>query len=264
MARVEQSVEQGTWLLEESTRKRPPASVARSLVQVVSNRVPVRLLNTLPEPVTVYGGTEIATLEQVTVPVATERTVTSVGDTPIDERKWELLSSLVGEARADISAEERDKFLARAPLTSMKVAYPLQLVAMDILGQFPESYAGNSYILVVADYFTTWTEAYPIGNQEATTVAKKLTGEFFFRFLHLSNSTPTRDVILSPKLSQRSASCCPLRNPGRHLTTPNLMVSWRGVIAHFSLCCLPQLPSSHISGRTIYYACVWHTTLVYT
>ena len=38
---------------------------------------------------------------------------------------------------------------ARAPLTSIKTGYPLQLVAMDILGPFPESPAGNSYILVV-------------------------------------------------------------------------------------------------------------------
>ena len=64
----------------------------------------------------------------------------------------------------------------------MKTGYLLQLVAMDILGPFPESEAGNSYILVVTDYFTRWTEAYPIPNQEATTVAKKLTDEFFFRF----------------------------------------------------------------------------------
>ena len=35
---------------------------------------------------------------------------------------------------------------------------------------------------MVADYFTRWTEAYPIPNQEATTVAKKLVDQFFFRF----------------------------------------------------------------------------------
>ena len=70
----------------------------------------------------------------------------------------------------------------RAPLTSINTGYPLQTVAMDILGPFPESRAGNTHILVVADYFTRWMEAYPIPNQEATTVAKKLTEEFFFRF----------------------------------------------------------------------------------
>lgn len=58
----------------------------------------------------------------------------------------------------------------------------MQLVAMDIVGPFPESPAGNVYVLVVADYFTRWTEAYSIPNQEATTVASKLVNEFFFRF----------------------------------------------------------------------------------
>ena len=58
----------------------------------------------------------------------------------------------------------------------------MQLVAVDILGLLLESEVGNSYILVAADYFTLWVEAYPIPNQEATTVAKKLTDELFFRF----------------------------------------------------------------------------------
>ena len=70
----------------------------------------------------------------------------------------------------------------RAPLQSIKTGYPLQLVAMDIMGPFPESEAGNTHILVVADYFTRWTEDYAIPNQEAVTVAKKLTEEFFLRF----------------------------------------------------------------------------------
>ena len=64
----------------------------------------------------------------------------------------------------------------------IKVGSPMQLVSIDILGPLPESDAGNTHILVVGDYFTRWMEAYPIPNQEATTVAKKLTDEFFFRF----------------------------------------------------------------------------------
>ena len=71
---------------------------------------------------------------------------------------------------------------ARAPLHSVKVGYPMRLVAVDILGPFPETESGNKYILVVSDYFTKWIEAYPIENQEAITVAKKLVEEFFFRF----------------------------------------------------------------------------------
>ena len=36
--------------------------------------------------------------------------------------------------------------------------------------------------MVVGDYFTKWTEAYPIPNQEAITIARKLVDEFVCRF----------------------------------------------------------------------------------
>jgi transposase InsO family protein len=58
----------------------------------------------------------------------------------------------------------------------------MQLVAVDIMGPLLESKEGNSYILVVADYFTRWSEAFAIPNQEASTVAQLLTDKVFFRF----------------------------------------------------------------------------------
>ena len=70
----------------------------------------------------------------------------------------------------------------KAPLHSISVGNPMQLVAVDLLGPFPQSPAGNSYILVAADYFTKWSEAYPLPNMEAVTVAAALTNEMFFRF----------------------------------------------------------------------------------
>lgn len=70
----------------------------------------------------------------------------------------------------------------RAPLQPIIASHPMQLVAVDIVGPFPESESGNTYILVVADYFTRYTEAYPLPNQEATTVANKLVDEFFLRY----------------------------------------------------------------------------------
>ena len=70
----------------------------------------------------------------------------------------------------------------RAKLTNILPSYPLQLVAVDLLGPLPESSQKNSYVLVVSDYFTRWTEAYALPNQEAGTVAKKLVDEFLFRF----------------------------------------------------------------------------------
>ena len=70
----------------------------------------------------------------------------------------------------------------RAPLVSVQPGYPLERVALDILGPLPESDLGNRYIMVVGDYFTKWTEAYPIPNQEAITIARKLVDEFVCRF----------------------------------------------------------------------------------
>ena len=71
---------------------------------------------------------------------------------------------------------------ARAPLVSSHAGYPLERVAVDIMGPLPTTEAGNKYIMVVSDYFTKWTEAYAIPNQEALTVATKLVDEFLCRF----------------------------------------------------------------------------------
>ena len=71
---------------------------------------------------------------------------------------------------------------SRSPLVTVQPGYPLKRVALDILGPLPESDSGNKYIMVVGDYFTKWTEAYPIPNQEAVTVTRKLVDEFVSRF----------------------------------------------------------------------------------
>ena len=70
----------------------------------------------------------------------------------------------------------------RAPLGTVTAGYPTQVMAVDLVGPLPQSPNGNSYILVVGDYFTRWMEALPIPNQEATTVASKLVDEIFLRF----------------------------------------------------------------------------------
>ena len=105
----------------------------------------------------------------------------------------------------------------RAPLVSIQVGHPMQLVATDIVGPFPESTSGNSYVLVAADYFTRWVEAYPIPCQEAAVVAKKLVDEMFCRF-----SPP--EQLLSDQgrqfESQLLAEVCKIMGIQKSRTTP--------------------------------------------
>ena len=80
------------------------------------------------------------------------------------------------------ASRERPTRQPRAPLRTYNVGSPLERVALDVLGPLPVSDRGNKYILVVGDYFSKWTEAYAIPNQEATTVARVLVEEFVARF----------------------------------------------------------------------------------
>ena len=70
----------------------------------------------------------------------------------------------------------------RAPMKTCVAERPMQRVAIDILGPLTTSEQGNKYIIIVADYFTKWTEAYAVPNHKAATVAQKVVCEFFARF----------------------------------------------------------------------------------
>ncbi|KRZ81840.1 Gypsy retrotransposon integrase-like protein 1 [Trichinella sp. T8] len=56
----------------------------------------------------------------------------------------------------------------RPPMESIVVGNPMEIVAVDILGPVPRSKNGNSYIMVVTDYFTRWVEAYELPKQLAS------------------------------------------------------------------------------------------------
>ena len=62
------------------------------------------------------------------------------------------------------------------------VGSPMDRIAIDILGPLPVTEAGNKYILIAADYFTKWVEAFSLPNQEARTIADVLVKEFVCRF----------------------------------------------------------------------------------
>ena len=83
---------------------------------------------------------------------------------------------------------------------------PMQIVAVDIIGPFPQSESGNLYILVASDYFTRWVEAFPIPNQEARTVAKILVNDMFLDFPLQNSCTQTKAGSLNLNSLQKCAS----------------------------------------------------------
>ena len=80
------------------------------------------------------------------------------------------------------AARKPSKNQRKARLGQYRVGEPMERIAIDILGPLPKSSDGNKYIMIVADYFTKWAEAYAIPNQEAVTIASKLVNEFITRF----------------------------------------------------------------------------------
>ncbi|CAC5382458.1 unnamed protein product [Mytilus coruscus] len=61
----------------------------------------------------------------------------------------------------------------KAPMKQYLVCAPWERMAIDILGPLPCSVNNNRYLMVVQDYFSKWTEAIPIPDTEAVTVANK-------------------------------------------------------------------------------------------
>ena len=58
----------------------------------------------------------------------------------------------------------------------------MERIAIDLTGRLPWTRSGNSAIMVVADYFTKWVEAFPIPDQTAGMVARTLVEQVITRF----------------------------------------------------------------------------------
>ena len=70
------------------------------------------------------------------------------------------------QACDDCASSQRPPKPYRGPLQSDLPGIPQPRVAL------PETERGHKYVLGIADYFTKWTEAFPMSNMEAHTVAK--------------------------------------------------------------------------------------------
>lgn len=70
----------------------------------------------------------------------------------------------------------------KARLGLYLAGYPLDRLAVDVMGPMPLTKDKNRYILVIGDYFTRWMEAYSLPSQHAEVIAEKLVHEFIARF----------------------------------------------------------------------------------
>lgn len=70
----------------------------------------------------------------------------------------------------------------KTPMQIVGTGSPMERLAIDILGDLPITDRGNRYVLVVSDYFTKWTEAFPMPDMTAQTVAELIVREVVSRF----------------------------------------------------------------------------------
>ncbi|KAH9123084.1 hypothetical protein AeMF1_005847 [Aphanomyces euteiches] len=70
--------------------------------------------------------------------------------------------------------------MQRMPIYSLRG--PFGLLVVDALGPLPTTNRGNKHILVFADYFTRWVEAFPVADLKTSTFSRVLFDEVLCRF----------------------------------------------------------------------------------
>jgi len=76
----------------------------------------------------------------------------------------------------------RGKNPKKANLQTPLVGEPWLRVSLDITGPHPRSSKSNEYILTMVDHFSRWSEALPLRNRKASTVARALVTHVLSRY----------------------------------------------------------------------------------
>ena len=101
----------------------------------------------------------------------------------------------------------------RAPLETVPIGRPWQMVAVDIL-EVPISYHRNRYLLVIQDYFTKWADAIPLPDQTAERISQELVKVF--------SSYGMPEILHSDQAISRAPS---FNRPSLHLESANPILS---------------------------------------
>ena len=123
------------------------------------------------------------------------------------------------------------------PLGNIPTGHRWDRIAMDILDVCDPTPEGFRYILVIADYFSKWTEAFPMKNKCADTVADILVGNIILRFgmplvIHSDQGREFENVLMK--------SLCALLGCTKTRTAPYHPES-DGMIERFNRTCLMML-----------------------
>ena len=111
----------------------------------------------------------------------------------------------------------------RAPLQTLVAHRPLEKIAMDILGPLPETERKNKYVLVIGDYFSKWTEVFPMKDMESTTVAKILVQDFICHYGTPEQIHTDQGSNFEATLIKEICSLLGIQKPEPPLTIHNLM-----------------------------------------
>ena len=125
----------------------------------------------------------------------------------------------------------------REPMGHVPAYSKWERVAMDILDITTVSDKGNRYILVVADYFTKYTEAYPLPDKSARSVADMLVDRWMTKYgfpltLHSDQGREFENRVIHD-ISRLMGSVRPKLPHIIH----RVMVWWRDLTARYCRCC---------------------------
>ncbi|XP_063050413.1 gypsy retrotransposon integrase-like protein 1 [Engraulis encrasicolus] len=101
---------------------------------------------------------------------------------------------------------ERNKNMTRI-IRPIKVDGPWEVIAVEILGPYPETVpTGNTHVVVITDYFSKWVEGFPVQRKDSISVARCIsTSVYRFGSLKTVYVCQTEDFCeeVSKHLSER-------------------------------------------------------------
>lgn len=100
--------------------------------------------------------------------------------------KWKNMKQNIKSFIKNCESCQKNKLVRTKNKKPMEItttsSKPFERISLDIVGPLPLSESGNKFILTLQDDLTKFSQAYPIPNHEAVTIAKNLVENFICKF----------------------------------------------------------------------------------